>query len=346
MPAREVMAQPGPVRADPDRGRWRYATYPGRMDWMTSGQALPWTVDSLAGDLADLGVRPGSTLVVHSSLSSLGYVTGGAHTVVLALLDALGPEGTLVVPTHSGDLSDPGQWVNPPVPVAWWPTIRAAMPAYDPRLTGTRGMGAVPDTVRHLPGALRSAHPAYSFCAVGPTAAVVTEGHELADGLGEASPLGRLYDLGADILLLGVGHGSDTSLHLAEHRSGTCGTRIQSAPILVDGVRRWVEFEELDVDTDDFEAVGAAAAAAGLERTGTVGRCHRPIAVATVGGRLRHRVVSTAPHLTAGAHRRSGSEARRAPADRESRPRHRRSVRTTSRAWGASAPASAWIAPW
>ena len=70
----------------------------------------------LAADLAALGVSPGSVFIVHSSLSSLGYVTGGAHTVVLALLDVLGPEGTLVVPTHSGDLSDPGQGQNPPCP--------------------------------------------------------------------------------------------------------------------------------------------------------------------------------------------------------------------------------------
>jgi aminoglycoside 3-N-acetyltransferase len=234
-------------------------------------QALPWTVATLAADLAALGVRPGSTLVVHSSLSSIGYVTGGAHAVVLALVEALGPDATLVVPTHSGELSDPGRWQHPPVPEAWWATIRTSMPAFDPDLTGTRAMGAVPDTVRHLPGAVRSAHPAYSFSAVGPNADAITAGHQLADGFGETSPLARLYDLDADILLLGVGHDCDTSLHLAEHRSGTCGTTRQAAPVLIDGVRHWVEYDELEFDTDDFVEVGAAAAAAGLERTGAVG---------------------------------------------------------------------------
>ena len=85
------------------------------MERINEDQALPWTVATLAADLAALGVRPGSTLVVHSSLSSIGYVTGGAHAVVLALVEALGPDGTLVVPTHSGELSDPGRWQRPPV---------------------------------------------------------------------------------------------------------------------------------------------------------------------------------------------------------------------------------------
>jgi aminoglycoside 3-N-acetyltransferase len=238
---------------------------------MDGTQVLPWTVEALTTDLVALGIRPGSTLLTHTSLSSIGYAAGGAHAVVLALLDVLGPEGTLVVPTHLSELSDPGRWERPPVPEAWWETIRDHMPAFDSRLTATYGMGAVPDTVRHLPGALRSDHPAYSFSAFGPKAEMVTAGHMLSYGLGETSPLGRLYDLDGDVLLLGVGHMSDTSLHLAEHRSGRCGTIRQAAPILVDGRRHWVEYEELDVDTEDFVEVGAAASAAGLERKGTVG---------------------------------------------------------------------------
>jgi aminoglycoside 3-N-acetyltransferase len=215
---------------------------------MDGTQVLPWTVEALTTDLVALGIRPGSTLLTHTSLSSIGYAAGGAHAVVLALLDVLGPEGTLVVPTHLSELSDPGRWERPPVPEAWWETIRDHMPAFDSRLTATYGMGAVPDTGRHLPGALRSDHPAYSFSAFGPKAEMVPAGHMLSDG-----------------------HMSDTSLHLAEHRSGWCGTTRQAAPVLVDGRRHWVEYEELDVDTEDFVEVGAAASAAGLERKGTVG---------------------------------------------------------------------------
>src|SRR5215216_7553101 len=85
----------------------------------------PVTRDGLAADLGRLGVRPGSVLLVHSSLSSLGWVCGGAQAVVEALLDALGPDGTLVVPTHTGGNSEPSQWQHQPVPEDWWPVIRA-----------------------------------------------------------------------------------------------------------------------------------------------------------------------------------------------------------------------------
>lgn len=74
------------------------------------------TRDTVAAQLGTLGVETGEILLVHSSLSSLGWVCGGAVAVVQGLLDALGQMGTLVVPTQSGGLSDPALWGNPPVP--------------------------------------------------------------------------------------------------------------------------------------------------------------------------------------------------------------------------------------
>lgn len=161
------------------------------------------TRDTLRTQLGELGVRPGETLLVHSSLSSLGWVNGGAVAVVRGLLDALGPEGTLVVPTQTGDLSDPVLWRKPPIPPEWWAAIRATMPAYDPRITPARGVGVVPETVRTWPGALRSAHPQTSFAALGPRAAEVTEGHAPDCRLGEHSPLAKLEATSARVLLLG-----------------------------------------------------------------------------------------------------------------------------------------------
>ncbi len=139
--------------------------------------------------------------------------------MVSALLDVLGTEGTLVAPTHSGDLSDPSRWENPPVPVEWWPVIRETMPAFDANLTPARKMGIIAEVTRHLPQALRTPHPAVSFCAVGPNAKMVTSDHGLAFGFDETSPLARLFDLDARILLRGVGYSRNFSLHLAEYRT-------------------------------------------------------------------------------------------------------------------------------
>ena len=233
----------------------------------------PATVASLTADLAALGVAPGMTVLVHSSLSALGWVSGGAQAVVLALRAAVGSAGTLVMPTHSTGLTDPADWQNPPVPESWWPIIRATMPAYDPATTPTRGMGAIPDCFRGAADVRRSDHPQDSFAAWGRDAAFITERHELTSGLGEGSPLARLYERGGSVLLLGVGHGNNTSLHLAEARATFPGKRLgrTGAPIMVDGERRWIAFDTLDVDAEDFPQLGTDFARdTGLVRAGPV----------------------------------------------------------------------------
>lgn len=237
------------------------------------GQRGPVTVVSLLDDLRALGVEAGMTLVVHSSLSAIGWVSGGAQAVVLALQDALGPDGTLVVPTHSSHLSEPSLWQHPPLPDdAWLPAVRASMPAYDPYLTPTRKMGAIVDAFLLQRDVQRSGHPQHSFAARGPRATEITARHELAYGLG-TGPLATVYDLDGWVLLLGVTHANNTSLHLAEFRSGTRPHQAQGAPVLVDGRREWVTFDDIDGDADAFDALGVDfARETGLERVGSVGR--------------------------------------------------------------------------
>ncbi len=233
----------------------------------------PATIDSLVHDLTSLGVRRGSVLLVHASLSALGWVAGGAAAVVDALLAVLGADGTLVVPTHTGDLSDPAGWQNPPVPATWWPTIRSSMAPFRPDAALPRKMGAVTLAALLRDGSLRSDHPHVSFAAIGPRALAIVHPHALQDGLGERSPLARLEQLDADVLLLGVGHDANTSLHLAEHRATwpTRATTPQGAPVLEGGKRRWATWQELDYEADDFAAIGEHLEVTGLVRLGPVG---------------------------------------------------------------------------
>jgi len=220
----------------------------------------PATVNSLHDDLRRLGVEPGMTLLVHSSLSSLGWVCGGPVAVILALEGVLGEQGTLIMPTFSTDLTDPRDWSNPPVPEAWKPTIREWLPPYDPAFTPTRGMGAIPETFRKQPGVLRSEHPHVSFAAWGRHAATITNYHSLDFGLGDQSPLARIYELNGYVLLLGIGHLNNTSLHLAEHRAKWNGRKetVNGAPLVVNGERVWAPVRELDMNDEDFLKIGRA----------------------------------------------------------------------------------------
>jgi aminoglycoside 3-N-acetyltransferase len=226
---------------------------------------LPRTRESLAHDLRRLGVRPGMTVIVHSSLRALGWVCGGPVAVVQVLLDVVTAEGTIVMPTQTPGYSDPAQWQAPPVPRDWWPTIYETMPAFDPCVTPTEHMGRIVEVFRTLPGVLRSSHPIVSFAAWGTHAAYITQGHMLAYSLGEGSPLARIYDLDGWILMLGTNYDTTTSLHLAEYRAPGTVEMMQGSPILENGERVWKNYSDIEIDSDIFPEIGHA-----FEQTGQV----------------------------------------------------------------------------
>ncbi len=235
--------------------------------------SAPATTQSLHDDLSGLGVTPGALLLVHSSLSRLGYVAGGAPAVVEAVLAAVGPGGTVVMPAFSSDLSDPSRWEAPPVPEAWWPVIREHATAFDSAITPTRAMGAIVECFLRFPGVRRSSHPRDSFAAYGPAASRIVDDHPLAYGLGERSPLARIYELDGEVLLLGVDHGNNSSLHLSEYRADLPVTDwiSEGSPMLVDGTHTWVTYPDRAGNSDDFAALGEEFALTGKERRGRVG---------------------------------------------------------------------------
>ncbi|XWK88799.1 MAG: AAC(3) family N-acetyltransferase [Phormidium sp.] len=218
----------------------------------------PRTLETLKNDFRQLGLQPGMTIIVHSSLSSLGWVCGGSVTVIQALMDIITPNGTLVMPTHSGEYSDPATWGNPPVPSDWWSIIRENMPAFDPQITPTNGMGKIVETFRNYPQVLRSYHPAVSFAAWGKHAETMIKNHSLDYSLGESSPLARLYNLDGWVLLLGVSYDSCTCFHLAEYRIPQKQQIQRGAAIWENNQRVWKSYQDIEFDVDCFEQIGTA----------------------------------------------------------------------------------------
>ncbi|CAM3692660.1 aminoglycoside N(3)-acetyltransferase [Marinicrinis lubricantis] len=228
----------------------------------------PMTKDRLYEIWRRLGIERGDKLMVHSSLSSLGYVIGGASAVIESLIAAVGESGTLIMPSQSTDLSNPSGWGNPPVPEDWWPLIYKHMPPYDVDRTPTCGMGAIAELFRTYPNVCRSKHPQTSFCALGKDAQRIMEMHELDYGLGPTSPLGICYEHDAKVLLIGVDYDRCTALHLAEYMASYPGKSEErnSAPLhSEEGVSLWTEWTDISLDTDDFIEIGQSYEAEGNE---------------------------------------------------------------------------------
>ncbi|MDX3613693.1 AAC(3) family N-acetyltransferase [Streptomyces europaeiscabiei] len=210
----------------------------------------------LQDHLAELGVRPGGVLMVHSSLSG----TGLAPTAVRdALLRAVGPDGTLVVPAFTPENSDTSREYHAfteGMTEREKAEFRAAMLPFEKDATPCPTMGALAECVRTTPGAVRSAHPQTSFAGLGPRAAELLADHDPHCHLGERSPMASLYAADAQILLLRVGFEVCTAFHLAEYRTvPTPSTRTYRCVLEEKG--NWVEYEDLDLFDGDFGEIGA-----------------------------------------------------------------------------------------
>ncbi len=153
----------------------------------------PVTRADIAAGLRRLGLASGDHLIVHSSLSSFGSVEGGPHAVIDALLDVVGPSGTVMMPT-----------------------FESSDPVFDPATSET-SLGAVPAALWKRPGAHRSPHPLASVAAIGGKAAWLIEGHvDAVTAHGEGTPYHRLAQIDGKVLLLGVDQDRNTFLHTAE----------------------------------------------------------------------------------------------------------------------------------
>jgi len=203
--------------------------------------------------LVALGIRPGGVLLVHASFSAIAPVVGGPAGLIEALRTALGPEGTLVMPSMADDDDVP----------------------FDPRRSACRGVGVLADTFWRLPGVLRSDSP-HAFAACGPRAAQITRAHPVDIPHGLDSPPGRVYELDGEVLLLGVGHDSNTTIHVAEHLAGVRYRLPKHATVLEHGRARRYEYGETDHCCERFALLDEWLGE--RQRRGAVGRAHARLA--------------------------------------------------------------------
>ncbi|TLG72537.1 aminoglycoside N(3)-acetyltransferase [Culicoidibacter larvae] len=227
--------------------------------------------------LHDAGIEQGDTVLLHSSLSGIGYVVGAERTIIEAFLEVLGEAGTLITPAQNGyDNGDPQYWMNPPLPEEWWQPVRENFPPfcyYSP----IRVMGQMPNYLHRLPGVQRSLHPTTSFLAKGANAEQVCMQSEIFPMFGKNSPLAKMYKLDAKIVMLGTDYETCTALHYAEVLSGAIPTQPTGIAINVpaptmplsyehpfgledDSVpeTKYVFTDEYLAETDTFAALGEA----------------------------------------------------------------------------------------
>lgn len=230
----------------------------------------PVPVDTVVDQLWALGVRKGDVLMVHTSFRAVRPVEGGPAGLIEALMRALGPTGTLVMPS--------------------WPE-HGDRP-FDPATTEVaRDLGVVARLFWRLPGVARTTH-VQAFAAIGPQAHRI-----LADPLPlpphrPESPVGRVHELGGQVLLLGVNHDADTTIHLAEVYAGVPYGRPKRCASVVDGRFTLISYLENDHCCERFRRVDDWLREAGTQSEGPVGHAEARLAkaesiVSAVVSRLR-----------------------------------------------------------
>lgn len=203
--------------------------------------------ERIAEELVALGTGGDGVLVVHTAFSAFGGRAGAPSDLIAALRIAAGARGTVVMPSMSDDDEQP----------------------FDPQRTPCIGMGIVADTFWRIPGVIRSDSP-HAFAALGPHAGEITAPHPIDVPHGLDSPVGRAYELDAEILLLGVGHDANTTVHLAENLAGVRYKLPKYATVMRNGQAVRHHYDEIDHCCTNFALLDSWLEALGHQQRGFV----------------------------------------------------------------------------
>lgn len=216
----------------------------------------PISRQDLIQDFKKIGIENGMNLMVHSSLSKIGWVIGGPQTVVNAIIEAVGDNGTIVMPAATPHCLHPNSWDDIKISNDWISKVVEHLPIFNLNTTPT-SMGTIPETFRNWPKTLRSDHPISSICARGRLANVITENHNLEISEGKNTPYEKVYELDFHILLIGVGFNRCTMLHFAESKSKNPRLTTSNYPISQHNKRVWIKVTDMGNDNDThFPKIG------------------------------------------------------------------------------------------
>ncbi len=214
------------------------------------------SVADVTFQLRQLGVRRGGVLLVHTSFRAVRPIERGPCGLIEALRDALGPEGTLVMPSWTDRDDEP----------------------FDPLTTpSAQDLGVLSQTFWRLPGVARSDH-FHAFAAAGPQAQFITSDPLPLPPHIPASPVGRVHDLDGQVLLLGVGHDANTTLHLAELVAGVAYRTPSYCTVLENGLIKRIDYGENNHCCSRFALADDWLRASGLQAEGQVGHAHARLA--------------------------------------------------------------------
>jgi aminoglycoside 3-N-acetyltransferase len=208
----------------------------------------PTNSKTLTQNFLELGVKPGGVLLVHTAFSKVKPIEGGPLGLISALRSALGSNGTLVMPSMSYDDEQ----------------------VFDKTQSHCAQLGVTADTFWRLPGVLRSDNN-HAFAAAGPLAEKILAPHPIDIPHGLDSPVGRVYEMDGQVLLLGVDHTSDTTIHLCESMSGVRYGREKYLTILKDGMPTRFDYREIDHCCENFTLVDGWLDERGVQKRGKVG---------------------------------------------------------------------------
>lgn len=225
--------------------------------------------------LEQLGIQKGMLLIVNADTLHMGYLNGGCQAVIEALMECVGYEGTIVVPTFTPQYKDPACQKDKP-PRQQWQEIRKQALPFDRKLS--EPMGADPFVYQFLrnDAVLRSNHPLYSFAAWGKYAKLICDKHPLHFALGKDSPLGKIYEMNGYCILLGCEYEACTMFHMAEYQKDIFPVKLVSAPIESNHRILWKDLLDIEQHNENFSEIGEVMEDRKIVKTAYIAnsKCH------------------------------------------------------------------------